>query len=61
MIHRIFSVKQLSDPFLNEWLKYFQSMCFIFHMTICIFIPKNRDEGDMMGWDIREVHGHSFA
>ena len=42
---------KLSDPFLNEWLKYFQSMCFIFHMTICIFMPKNRDEGDMMGWD----------
>ena len=39
MIHRIFSVKQLSDSFLNEWLKYFQSMCFIFHKTICIFMP----------------------
>ena len=42
---------KLSDPFLNEWLKYFQSMCIIFHMTICIFMPKNRDEGDMMGGD----------
>ena len=61
MIHRIVSVKnKLSNPFPNEWLKYFQSLCFICHMIFCIFLPtnrKNRDEWyDMMGHGFWEVH-----
>ena len=66
MIHRIVSVKnKLSNSFPNEWLKYFQSLCFIWHMTFCIFLPTNKKNGDdwydMMGHGFWEVHGHNFA
>ena len=47
MIHRIVSVKnKLSNSFPNEWLKYFQSLCFICHMTFCVFLPTNRKNRD---------------